>query len=155
MTPDPATAAWPYAPINEAPRGFKPNDEQLRELLAPLAGIDLGVYDHRILDWLANWDWSTAGTFASLLYRARAAGPLPSAATETEPRFHLIARRFISSAVGSGGGQHIDRNLTGAELDAKLAEHGITRHEGDKGDVTLSDGLRLLWQPADTETGQS
>lgn len=151
-TPDPANTAFPYAPINDAPRGFKPNDEQLRELLAPLASIDLGVYDRRILDWLANWDWSTAGTFASLLWRARAAQPLPPA--DTEPRFDLIYRRSMSSAVGTVGGHVTDRNLTTAELDTKLAEHGVTRHEGDKGRVTLSGGLQLLWQPAGTEAIQ-
>ncbi len=71
-----------YGPIDEAPRGFKPNNEQLRELLAPLAGIELGVYDRRILDWLANWDWSTVGTVVSLLHRARAAQPLPAVDSE-------------------------------------------------------------------------
>ena len=45
-------------------------------LLEPLAGIELGDYDRKILDWLANWDTDTIGTLASLLYRARAAGPI-------------------------------------------------------------------------------
>lgn len=45
-------------------------------LLEPLAGIELGPYDHKILGWLADWDIDTVGTIASLLYRARAAGPI-------------------------------------------------------------------------------
>jgi hypothetical protein len=43
-------------------------------LLEPLDGIELGAYDRRILDWLADWDTTTIGTIASLLYRARAIG---------------------------------------------------------------------------------
>jgi hypothetical protein len=45
-------------------------------LAAPLAGITLGVYDVRMLDWLALSDIPTVGAVASLLHRARAAAPL-------------------------------------------------------------------------------
>jgi hypothetical protein len=41
-------------------------------LLEPLNGLELGAHDRCIIDWLADWDTSTIGTIASLLYRARA-----------------------------------------------------------------------------------
>jgi hypothetical protein len=65
-----------YGPIHTPPTGFRPEDERLAALLAPLDGIELGAYDTRILRWLAGWDWSTAATVASLIHRARAADPL-------------------------------------------------------------------------------
>ncbi len=46
--------------------------DRVTALLEPLDGIELGAHDRRILDWLADWDTSTVGTIASLLYRARA-----------------------------------------------------------------------------------
>lgn len=47
-------------------------------LTEPLHGITLGVYDRRIVEWLAGWDIPTIGGVASLLHRARAARPLGS-----------------------------------------------------------------------------
>lgn len=46
------------------------------ELDVALAGIDLGAYDARIVEWLKNWDQPTIVTIASLIVRARAAGPV-------------------------------------------------------------------------------
>jgi hypothetical protein len=46
--------------------------DRVTALLEPLDGIELGAYDLRILEWLADWDTPTIGTIASLLYRARA-----------------------------------------------------------------------------------
>ncbi|WP_219419354.1 hypothetical protein [Pseudonocardia nigra] len=42
----------------------------------PLAGVELGAYDHRMIAWVAGWDTPTVGTIVSLLHRARAAAPL-------------------------------------------------------------------------------
>lgn len=36
-----------------------------------VAGIDLGAYDRRIVDWLKGWDQPTIVVIASLLRRAR------------------------------------------------------------------------------------
>jgi hypothetical protein len=49
--------------------------EQARILAGVLAGIELGAWDRRIVEWLAGWDTCTALTVASLIARARAAGP--------------------------------------------------------------------------------
>lgn len=59
-------------PLNTAPFGFVPSDRQRTVLLAELelAGVTLGTYDHRIVDWLAKWDWPTVATIASLIRRA-------------------------------------------------------------------------------------
>jgi len=39
-----------------------------------LAGIELGAWDRRILEWMAGWDASTVLTVASWIARSRAAG---------------------------------------------------------------------------------
>jgi hypothetical protein len=73
---------YPHAPINEPPRGL-PISEFAAALHEPLAGIELGTYDERILDWLREvGDHPVVMTIASLLHRARAAEPLPPADTE-------------------------------------------------------------------------
>ncbi len=66
----------PGGPLDRAPGGAFLSEAQRRELLAQaLAGVELGAYDRRILDWLAGWEPCTVRTLASLLRRARAAGP--------------------------------------------------------------------------------
>lgn len=73
---------FPHAPINEPVWGI-PRDEQAALLHAPLAGIELGVYDERILTWIVEiCDTPTVAVIASLLHRARAAQPLPPVETE-------------------------------------------------------------------------
>lgn len=42
---------------------------------AALTGIELGAYDRRIVEWLKGWDSPTIVAIASLIQRARAAGP--------------------------------------------------------------------------------
>jgi len=80
---NPANAAFPHAPINEPIWGV-PRDEQTAALRAPLAGLDLGTYDERILTWIVETcDTPTVAVIASLLYRARAAQPLPPADHES------------------------------------------------------------------------
>lgn len=39
-----------------------------------LAGVELGAYDERMIEWLAGWDVPTVGGLVSLLDRVRAAG---------------------------------------------------------------------------------
>jgi hypothetical protein len=70
--------AIPTGPIDAAPRGVNIGDWPTA-LHAPLAGIELGAYDERILAWIAGWDTPTVATIASLLLRARAAQPLDDA----------------------------------------------------------------------------
>lgn len=38
------------------------------------AGVDLGAYDWRIIDWLATWEDTTVQVVAGLIARAYAAG---------------------------------------------------------------------------------
>jgi hypothetical protein len=56
-------------PVEVEPRGFVSRDEQCRVLLESLAGLELGVWDERIVSWLAGWEWSTVSTIASWLQR--------------------------------------------------------------------------------------
>jgi hypothetical protein len=64
--------------MDEPPRGFMPQAEQARILVGVLAGIELGARDRQIVQWLACWDTCTVLTVASLITRARAAGPAGS-----------------------------------------------------------------------------
>jgi hypothetical protein len=62
----------PAGPIEAAPKGNRPHDEQdaiLRDALLA-AGVELGAYDERMVRWLAGWEWSTVATIASWIKRA-------------------------------------------------------------------------------------
>ena len=50
--------------------------DRVAALTEPLAGLPLGTYDRRIVEWLAGFDVPTVGGVVSLLHRARAARPL-------------------------------------------------------------------------------
>lgn len=90
-----STAHESPGPLDDAPRNIRPpfdqrrpdvgglGTERWRELRRadavaairePLAGIELGAYDQRIIDWLAGYDEPTIGAIVSLLHRARQAG---------------------------------------------------------------------------------
>ena len=68
-------AGLPGGPVETPPRGFVPQAGQARILAGVLAGIELGAWDRQIVEWLAGWDTCTVLTVASLIARARAAGP--------------------------------------------------------------------------------
>jgi hypothetical protein len=65
----------PGGPVEAPPRGFVPEAQQARMLAGVLAGIELGAWLRQIVQWLAAWDTCTVLTVASLIARARAAGP--------------------------------------------------------------------------------
>jgi hypothetical protein len=72
------TAGVPGGPVQAPPRGFMPPAEQAQILTDMLAGIELGAWDRQIVHWLAGLDACTVLTVASLIARARAAGPAGS-----------------------------------------------------------------------------
>jgi hypothetical protein len=49
-------------------------DERRMALMEALAGVELGAYDKRVMDWLAQDEVSTVATVVSLILRARDAG---------------------------------------------------------------------------------
>jgi hypothetical protein len=59
-------------PINKTPFEYSPESSQREALYAELgkAGVELGAYDRRIVDWLAGWDYPTVATITSLIRRA-------------------------------------------------------------------------------------
>jgi hypothetical protein len=65
----------PDGPVEVPSAGFAPRAEQAEMLAGVLAGVELGAWDRRIVDWLAGWDASTVLTVASWIARSRAAGP--------------------------------------------------------------------------------
>lgn len=71
----------PTGPIEKEPIEFygggAPGSAQLGVALDDaLQGIELGNYDRRIIDWIKGWDQGTVVTIASLISRARSAGPV-------------------------------------------------------------------------------
>jgi hypothetical protein len=67
-----ADATIPTGPLEREPlpEQFRTDQEAvLRDVLAA-AGVELGAYDERIVQWLANWEWSTVATIASWVQRA-------------------------------------------------------------------------------------
>jgi hypothetical protein len=74
----PAMAGLPGGPVDAPPPGFVPQAQQAQILAGVLAGIELGAWDRQIMQWLASWDTCTVLTVASLIARARAAGPAKS-----------------------------------------------------------------------------
>jgi hypothetical protein len=61
-------------PVEVAPAGFVSRVDRARILAEVLAGVELGVWDRRILDWLAGWDTATVLTIASWIARVGAGG---------------------------------------------------------------------------------
>jgi hypothetical protein len=69
-------SAWvPAGPLESDPGGFLPGEERSAILAGVLNGVEMGSWDLRIVGWLSGLDTSTALTVASLIARARAAGP--------------------------------------------------------------------------------
>lgn len=61
----------PAGPVQVAPGGCVPFAQQRRILVEVLAGMELGAWDERMVDWLAGWDTCTVLTIASWIARAR------------------------------------------------------------------------------------
>jgi hypothetical protein len=75
--PHAPAATVPAGPVQEPPPGFVPRAQQAQILAAALAGIELGTWDRRILDWMSNWDAATVLTVASWITRTRDTRPAP------------------------------------------------------------------------------
>ncbi|MGH3698061.1 MAG: hypothetical protein ACRDRU_23330 [Pseudonocardiaceae bacterium] len=63
-----------HAPFVSYPGGqyrHEPVEERRAALLAALDGVQLGVYDERIVSWLVGWDVPVVAAIVSLLWRAR------------------------------------------------------------------------------------
>ena len=75
--PHAPAATVPAGPVQEPPPGFVPRAQQAQILAAALAGIELGTWDRRILDWMSNLDAATVLTVASWITRTRNTRPGP------------------------------------------------------------------------------
>jgi hypothetical protein len=65
----------PDGPLDTSPAGpYTPPEDRRQAFLSALAGVDLGTYDDRIIDWLCGLDDPTCRTLVSLIRRARKAG---------------------------------------------------------------------------------
>ena len=100
----PAVSEWP--PIQTAPLSvYPPHDawqgpagattEVLRAALEKaVQGVELGVYDKRIIEWLAGLDVPTVAVVVSLLHRVRDAEAVGSA-----PSYRRQAASFFRPGV--------------------------------------------------------
>jgi hypothetical protein len=72
---------YPRGPFDKEPRVSLGRDlhRELgrRLLLEALDGIELGTWDHQILDWLSMWESSTLLTIAGWIWRAKAGASAP------------------------------------------------------------------------------
>ena len=70
-----------YAAFRADPGVGKMQPHEQRMLLDALAeaGVYLGDYDHRIVEWLANWEPQTVAVIASWVQRASQAAELDRA----------------------------------------------------------------------------
>lgn len=73
---DPNLPDIPAGPLDAEPSTYlsHPDGVTLLTGLLDAAGVELGAYDRRIIDWLAGWDGGTVLTIASLLQRLAMAG---------------------------------------------------------------------------------
>jgi hypothetical protein len=64
----------PRGPFETSPRDSLHGRDQMRQLLLEaLDGLELGAWDHTILDWLSTWEYSTLLVIAGWVWRARKA----------------------------------------------------------------------------------
>lgn len=74
QTRDGSKLPIPAGPIESAPWTALNIEDIPAALAEAFDGIELGAYDRRIIEWLANWDGPTVATIASMVIRARKAG---------------------------------------------------------------------------------
>lgn len=113
----------PSGPLDRDPGGFYPRDEQRTMLLDVLAGVELGVWDKSIVEWLSGYDASTVVTIASLIQRARAAD-----------------RRRVSQAMAAQS-----TVISPTDITALVVSADVLGHHGRK---ELGDGLMRIAQRA-------
>lgn len=70
-----ARADAPRVPRSRVRPGahIRPNRARLHDVAA-YAGVQLGAYDERIIDWIAGWESTTVQVIADLIRRAHVAG---------------------------------------------------------------------------------
>jgi hypothetical protein len=61
-------------PYHEHP-GYVDREQRFTAIRDALEGVELGVYDRVIVNWLAGWDVATVATVCSWLHRARQTTP--------------------------------------------------------------------------------
>lgn len=71
-----------------------PQCRQLLDLACEAAGVELGTYDERILDWISGFEDSACAVFAGLIRRAAEARP--GTATEWGVRLEGSTEPFAS-----------------------------------------------------------
>jgi hypothetical protein len=128
----PDTAGIPTQPVDTEPTGFYARDAQadaLRDTLTA-AGVELGTYDMRIVNWLAGWEWGTLAVIASWVARAaQTRAPAPAIA---------LPSRFDASPA------EVDKHLRRI-----LAEDVYLRYQQAIGGEAVTDAAKDMLSEAD------
>jgi hypothetical protein len=69
------SAGVPAGPVREMPAAYLLPAEREQMMAGVLAGVEMGEWDRVIARWMAGWDTPVVVTVASLIARAREAGP--------------------------------------------------------------------------------
>lgn len=129
----PDTFGIPTGPIDREPLdyptpGVFPSATEREGILRDTlhaAGVELGAYDKRIVDWLAGWEWSTLAVIASWVARA-------AASREPAPTVALPGRFDATPA-------EVDRHLRRI-----LAEDTYLRYQQVIGNLAVSEAAKDL-----------
>ena len=81
-------------PIYASQRSLKEGNRELLDRVIVAAGIEMGEFDHRTLDWLAGWEPFTVAVVAGLIDRA-----WQTRGREVPPGFDLVMYSCIRDAI--------------------------------------------------------
>lgn len=149
----PPHAYVPPGPVETQPfeGGYQSAEVRREALAAVLDGVPLGAYDKRMTEWLVQLDDTTCRTFASVMWRCRAAGlPERVAATGQDVEWGV---RFTIGGVN-------ERPLA-SEEDARTVVASMRENRPEFGAVLITrvpevpaGPWKLADDPATGETGE-
>ena len=67
-----ARAAWKAWHADPGPGKMAPHLHRMLDEACSAAGVELGAYDHRIIQWMAGWEPEVCAVLAGLITRAAA-----------------------------------------------------------------------------------
>lgn len=104
--PSPPNAYVPPGPLGQAPGGgHQPREVRAGALGDVLAGIELGDYDRRMIEWLTGLDDPTCRAFASIMWRCREAGEPRPPTARVRQEIPADALRALAGSLEDGDDQ--------------------------------------------------
>lgn len=91
----------PPGPLDSAPGGgFQPRQLRRDAFAEVLAGVELGDYDRRMIEWLTGMDDSTCRAFASIMWRCREAGEPRPPTARVRAELPADSLRALADSIG-------------------------------------------------------